>query len=84
MSMASLFYLGLAVAGTILLVCYHRAGKLFRCMFFTAFTGLGALGLLWIAGRFIVVPVAVTPLSVLISGVLGIPGVVGMLLFHLI
>lgn len=84
MGIPSFFYLGVLVVGIILLIIYHKAGKLLKCIFFTAFTGLGSLGIVWLVGRFVEIPITVTPLSLLISGVLGIPGVVGMLIFQLI
>lgn len=84
MSVASMLYLGVGAVALLLLVCYFRMQKFLKCMFFTAFTGVGALGLVWIIGRFIDMPVGITPFSLLVSGVLGIPGVVGMLLFQLI
>lgn len=84
MSITSSIYLGMLVVGVILLILYHKSRKLLRCIFFTAFTGLAALGIVWLAGRFIPMPVAVTPLSLLISGVLGVPGVVSMLILQLI
>lgn len=84
MSVTSCIYLVLLIIGIVLLVCYHRVGKLLRCLFFTVFTGLGALGAVWVIGRFILIPITVTPLSLLISGVLGVPGVVCMLVLQLI
>lgn len=84
MSVTSWIYLGLLFIGIVLLVCYHRAGRVLKCVFFTGATGLGALGLVWIASHFISVQIAITPLSLLISGMLGVPGVVGMLILQLI
>lgn len=84
MSITSWFYAGLLAAGILLLVCYHRAGRLLRCLFFTAITGVGALGALWLAGRFIALPLTITPLTLFVSGILGIPGVVALLLLALI
>lgn len=82
--MAAWFYLGVLVIGIILFYCYHRAGKLVGGILFSAFTGALALLALKIAGSFIPVPLALTPLSTLVSLILGIPGVLLMLIARLL
>lgn len=84
MSAAAAFYIGLIAIFVLLLACYAKAGNVLKPVLFTALTGFGALGLLWLIGLFLPLPVTVTPLSLSVSGVLGIPGVVFLLLFHLI
>lgn len=84
MSVASGIYIALLLAGICLLICYHRTGRLLKCIFFTFVTGIGSLGIVWLLGRYIGVSLAFTPLTLIVSGILGIPGVVGMLLLHLI
>lgn len=84
MNIATALHLGLLAVWAVLFVCYFKAGRLLQCLFFTAFTGLGALGLLWILGHFIALPVSITPLSAAISTVLGIPGTFLLLILHLI
>lgn len=76
--------LALAALAIVLFICYARTGKLWRCIFFSAFSGAGALGAVWLLGHFIAVSLALTPLTVLISLLLGLPGVLSMLLFGLI
>lgn len=84
MGTASFGYLVLLVIGIILFVIYHKTGKFLKCIFFTAVSGFCALGIIWVLGRFIAMPVSITPLSLTISGILGIPGVISMLIFLLI
>ena len=84
MSMAGWFYIGLFVIGVILFCCYSRTGRLLKCMFFTAFTGLPTLLLLWSLGKLVAIPLAVTPLSLLVSVLLGIPGLLTMLILNLL
>lgn len=84
MSASSAIYLVLLLAGITLLVIYARAGKLFRCAFFTLATGFIALGAVTLAARFTSLDVTFTPLSALVSGLLGVPGVLGMLIMNLI
>ena len=84
MTASAWFGAGLFAVGVLLLVCYSRTGKMLKCIFFTALSGLSALGILWIVGNFIDMSVGITPFSLLVSVVLGVPGVVGMLLFMLI
>lgn len=78
------FYMGVLAIWLILLLIYRRRGCALKCTLFTAVTGLLALGGLWLCGRFVAVPIGVTPLTLLISGSLGIPGTLWMLLFQLI
>lgn len=84
MSTSSWMYLGVLAAGIFLFYLYTRSGSLLKCLLFTAFSGVGSLGVVWLLGFFLNLPLTLTPLSLLVSGVLGIPGVVGMLLISLI
>ncbi|MDL2232457.1 pro-sigmaK processing inhibitor BofA family protein [Ruminococcaceae bacterium OttesenSCG-928-L11] len=84
MTPISALWLALFLIGALLFLFYSRLERFFRCFLFTAFTGIGALGIVWLAGRFIAIPLTITPLSLAASGILGIPGVVTMLIFHLI
>ena len=69
--------------GALLFVCYSRTGKMLRCILFTAFTGLLALGAVWVLGNFTDIGVSVTPFSLLTSAIMGIPGVLAMLILML-
>lgn len=84
MTAASAVYLALLVAGITLLVLYSRSGKLLKCVFFTAFSGFSALGIVLLISKFSGLTIAVTPLSLLASGILGVPGVLGLLVLNLI
>lgn len=84
MSVSSAVYLVMLLAGITLFVIYTRIGKLFRCVFFTFVTGFVSLGLVALAARFTSLDIALTPLTALISGLLGVPGVIGMLILNLI
>lgn len=84
MTVASAIYLTLLLSGITLLVIYSRSGKLLKCVLFTMATGFVALGIVWLISRFTNLNIALTPLSVLISGLLGVPGVLGMLILNLI
>jgi hypothetical protein len=79
MGATEVIYFAVLAAGAVLLYCYAKGGKFFRCALFTAFSGLLALGALWLAGLFLPVPLAVTPLTALTATTLGVPGVIGML-----
>lgn len=84
MTVASAVYLALLLIGITLLVIYSRSARLLKCVLFTMATGLAALGAVLMIGRFTSLAIALTPLSILISGLLGIPGVVCMLILNLI
>ena len=84
MGIAAGFYIGAFVIGAVLFYIYAKIGKLVRCIFFTAVTGAAALGLLWLTGKVFVIKLTLTPLSLLISVLLGIPGVLFMLVTHLL
>ena len=83
MTASAWFGVSLFVIGVLLFICYSRTGKMLRCIAFTAISGPAALGALWLLSSFAQVGVAFTPFSLLTSAILGIPGVVGMLLFML-
>jgi len=84
MTAATWIWLALILAAIALLSCYARIGKRLRCMLFTAFSGVGALGVLWILSIWLMIPISITPLTLAVSGILGIPGVLAMLIFYLI
>ena len=84
MSTAAWIYTGVFILALILWICYIKIQKFWKCTLFTLFTGLGTLGLVRLAGTLLVIPLAVTPLSILTAAVLGIPGVVLMLVLQLI
>jgi hypothetical protein len=84
MGFATWMWIILFALGLLLFLFYRRMARFLRCVFFTAFSGVGALGLLWLLGLAIPVPVTITPFSLAVSGILGIPGVVTMLILHLI
>lgn len=82
--MSGWFYAAMLVIGVILFYCYTKTGSLLRCALFTAVTGNLALGALWALSKLIVIPLAATPFTVLISTLLGVPGVLTMLVLHLL
>ena len=84
MGAESIIYLAILIIGIFLFICYSKIGKFLRCIFFTAFSGLFALGAICAAGIFFPVPLTATPLTLLVSGVMGIPGVLAMLVLQLI
>ena len=84
MTASAWIWLSVILSGVILFSLYARLGKLLRCALYTAFGGIGALGVIWLLGLWVTVPVAVTPLTLAVSGVLGIPGVLAMLILYLI
>jgi hypothetical protein len=84
MTISAWIWLGLILAGITLYTYYARIGKLLRCACFTAFSGAGALGVLWILGIWFSVPISITPLTLTASVIMGIPGVLAMLILHLI
>jgi len=70
--------------GASLFVCYIRTGKMLRCIFFTAASGVSALGAVWLLGQFIEIGLTLTPFSLLSAAILGIPGVLGMLVLTML
>lgn len=84
MSVASGIYLGLAAIAVVLFVMYVRSGRLFRSMLFTGLTGMCALGILRLVSQWIAIPLAITPFSIAVSAIMGVPGVAGMLIMQLI
>lgn len=77
-------YIGVILIGGTLFWIYRRQGGFFKCLLFTACTGLLALGGLWLLGKVVAVPITLTPLTLLLSAILGVPGVLGMLLLSLL
>lgn len=84
MTVASAIYLALLLIGVTLLVIYSRSGRLLKCVVFTVATGFVALGAVLLLASFTSLPITVTPLSVFISGLMGVPGVICMLILNLI
>lgn len=84
MTAASVIYLALALCAITLLVIYVRIGRLFRATVFTLVTGFVALAAVLLAADFTSLDISLTPLSIIISGLLGVPGVLGMLIFNLL
>jgi hypothetical protein len=84
MDFSAWIWLLLLLAAALVFSVYGKTGRFFRCALLGAATGLAALGALWLAGHFFELAVRVTPLTVAVSALLGIPGVVGMLLLVLI
>lgn len=84
MTSAALIYLVMLLAGITLLVVYFRSGKLIKNIFFTVFSGFAALLAVLVLARFIELDISLTPLSLLMSGILGVPGVFLMLVLNLI
>lgn len=84
MNTAAYLYIALALTAITLLVLYFRTGHLLRCIFFTMTSGFLALGIVWLLAKFTDIALAVTPFTVTVSAILGIPGVISMLIFHLL
>ncbi len=84
MTHSSLIYLVLLLAGITLLVIYSRSGSILKSVIFTCASGFIALGAVLLVSKFINLSVAITPLSLLISGILGAPGVFAMLVINLL
>jgi inhibitor of the pro-sigma K processing machinery len=83
MTAASGIYLGILIIALVLLIYYYKSGRLLKCVLFTAFTGLLAFGAVYLASRFTGLPITLTPFSMAVSGMLGIPGVIAMLALNL-
>ena len=76
--------LGLCLCAFGMLYLYLRSGQFWKCLFFTASTGIaGLLGVLSI-GSITTPLLGITPLSFVVSVIMGLPGVVSMLLLNLI
>lgn len=84
MNTGAIVYLSVFIIGVVLFFCYAKSGKFWRCVLFTLVSGLAALGAVYLAGMVLPVHIAITPLSLFASGVMGIPGVVLMLVFTLL
>lgn len=78
------FYSGVFGIFLVLLCFYRRTGRPVKCTLFTVISGVGTLFLLRLLGDVLLVPLAITPFSLSVSAVLGIPGVIGMLIFQLL
>jgi hypothetical protein len=84
MTTASWIWFGILCLGAVLFYAYVRWNRFLRCIVFTAATGLGCLGLLRLAAPILHLSLTITPLTLMTSGLLGIPGVVAMLIFGMI
>jgi CHASE2 domain-containing sensor protein len=84
MTAAGIMYLAIMLIALGLLLFYSKSGKLLKCVLFTAVTGFVAFGVVLFISRFTAIPVAPTPFAVLVSGVLGVPGVAAMLALNLL
>lgn len=84
MTADALIYLVMLLTGITLLVVYSRGGKLVKSILFTVFSGFSALFIVLILARFMGLNISATPLSLLTSGILGVPGVFFMLVFNLL
>jgi len=77
-------YVALFAIGVALFTLYAKTGRFLRCVFFTAISGLATLGILWAVGKFTSITAVLTPFTLMVSSILGVPGVVAMLLMNLI
>jgi len=77
-------WIAVILAGVVLFYFYARTGRFFRCVFSSAVAGFAALAALWALGNFFDIALAITPLTLTISALLGVPGVIGMLLLPLL
>lgn len=84
MQMSTAIYLGALVLVILMAICYRKTGRFLQCAAFTIFSGVGALGVLWLLRPLLGLTIQITPLTVLVSGVLGVPGVAGLLILQLI
>ncbi len=79
-----IFFTLLIMSAVIILAVSSKTGKPFRCIFLSAFSGLGALFGVNILSAVTAVSLPLNALTLLISGVGGIPGVVFLLLCDVI
>ena len=84
MNSGMIIWLVVALAGLLLYYFYARLGRLVSCVFTGAMSGFFALALLWIAGHFVNITIATTPLSLTIAAIFGAPGVIGMLVLPIL
>jgi len=84
MAGSAVIWIAIILAGLILFYFYARTGRFFRCVCTGAAGGLCALGILWSLGHFFDIALAVTPLTLAVSAILGVPGVIGMLVLPLL
>lgn len=67
-----------------MLLRFFRSGRFWRCLSYSAVTGLGGLLVTYGVGLYTVPLLTVSPLSVVLSAALGLPGVIGMLVLQLL
>lgn len=79
-----IFFVFFILSAVIILAVSLKTGKPFRCIFLSAFSGLGALFGVNILSAVTAVFLPLNALTLLISGVGGIPGVVFLLLCDVI
>ncbi len=83
MTAAGVVYLIVMLVALALFIFYAKSGRLLKCVLFTAFTGLVAFGVVFTVARIAGLPIAPTPFAMLVSGFLGVPGVIAMLVLNL-
>lgn len=85
MSPGSYFIIGVMIVfALIILTVSAKTGKLFRCLMLSAFSGIGSLFAVNIASYITGVTLAVNPVTLLISGIGGVPGTIALLLGNII
>jgi len=84
MDSSMMIWLAVALAGILLFYFYARLGRLISCVFAGATSGFFALAILWIAGHFVNITVAITPLTLTVAAVFGAPGVIGTLVLPIL
>ena len=84
MTIALWIWVSVLIAGSFLLAVYQYHRRLGRCLLYSLTTGLGSLGLLWVLRYFVPLQLNITPLTVVGSALLGVPGLITMLLIPLL
>ncbi|MEQ2399352.1 pro-sigmaK processing inhibitor BofA family protein [Merdimmobilis hominis] len=67
-----------------MLSLYLKSGRFWRCLFFSAGTGIAGLLAVMAIGAFTTPLLGMSPFSLAVSTVFGLPGVVGLLMLNLI
>ncbi len=79
----SMIWIGLGVIAVVMLLFYIKSGRPFRTFAFSAATGIGTLALLQAFSPLFGGLLSLTPFSISVSALLGLPGVIGMLFLKL-